>query len=199
MVSRSVRGRKIRDAEKTRLAILGAAKALFAERGFANTGLREIAAAANISLALVNRYFGFKETLFETALESSIDMSELLAVDHSHFGAHVARTFCELETVPRQFSMMILSASDPAAIAASTRLIKTRIIKPLAVWLGPPRAEQRAREIHVLLLGFFMSLHFLHTMPRSDIRTMPIRRWFAKSVQTIVDEGRVAESSTQSA
>jgi AcrR family transcriptional regulator len=190
MVSKAIRGRKGRDATKTRLAILEAAKTLFAERGYANTGLREIAAAAGISLALVNRYYGSKEALFEIALKNSMDMSHLLDVDRAHFGAHVARIYCELDTIPRQFSMMFLSASEPAAIATSTKLINSLVIKPLAEWLGPPRAEERAMEIHVLLQGFFISLHFLTTTPRTDNRTIPVRRWFENAVQAIVDQGR---------
>jgi AcrR family transcriptional regulator len=50
---------------KTKDAILDAAEALFAERGFAATSLRNITAAAGVNIASVNYHFGSKELLIE--------------------------------------------------------------------------------------------------------------------------------------
>lgn len=58
------RSRKAEAAQDRRLAILGAAEALFAERGYAGVSVRDIAGAAKVPLALVGYHFGRKEDLF---------------------------------------------------------------------------------------------------------------------------------------
>jgi AcrR family transcriptional regulator len=68
-----------RGRPETRQAILEAARALFAERGFAGTSIRAVAAAASVDLALVPHYFGNKEGLFRAALEMPIDPAAVIA------------------------------------------------------------------------------------------------------------------------
>lgn len=51
------------DVARGRRQLLNAGMRLFAERGFAAVGLREIAAAAGVSLGLVRTHFGSKEGL----------------------------------------------------------------------------------------------------------------------------------------
>ena len=51
-------------------AIISAAIALFAEKGFEGTSIRDIAARADVNLAMINYYFGSKEGLFAQLVES---------------------------------------------------------------------------------------------------------------------------------
>jgi TetR/AcrR family transcriptional regulator len=60
---------KIRDAGRSRKAILDAAERLFAERGFDATSLNDIAAAAGLSRGTPSYFFGSKERLYEAVLE----------------------------------------------------------------------------------------------------------------------------------
>ncbi|MEV0278865.1 TetR family transcriptional regulator [Streptomyces sp. NPDC050610] len=53
-----------RDAEATRRALIDAATALFTERGYERTTVRDIAARAGFNQALLFRYFGTKKALF---------------------------------------------------------------------------------------------------------------------------------------
>jgi AcrR family transcriptional regulator len=57
-----------RDAAATRAALLDAAEVLFAERGFDRTTVRDIAGQADVNQALLFRYFGSKEALFEAVV-----------------------------------------------------------------------------------------------------------------------------------
>ncbi len=50
--------------------ILRAAVALFARRGFAETGMRELAANAEVNLSMVNYFFGSKKGLLKEILDS---------------------------------------------------------------------------------------------------------------------------------
>src|SRR3546814_16849285 len=62
-----------RDADRTRQAILDAAQQVFAEKGFAVAGVRDITARAGVNPSLVSRYFGGKLKLFEAALDVALD------------------------------------------------------------------------------------------------------------------------------
>src|SRR5918912_3213202 len=66
-------------APDTRATILDAARALFAERGFAGTTIRGVASAAGVDAALVHHYFGTKDDLFLAAMELPVDPRRVLA------------------------------------------------------------------------------------------------------------------------
>jgi AcrR family transcriptional regulator len=64
-----------RDAVRTRKALLDAASRRFAQDGYASTTVRDIAEDAGVNVALINRYFGSKEGLFEACLVSLVEES----------------------------------------------------------------------------------------------------------------------------
>ena len=70
--ARSARGRRP-GAPDTRDQILESARGLFADRGFAGTTIRAVAAGAGVDPALVHHYFGTKDDLFVAALELPVD------------------------------------------------------------------------------------------------------------------------------
>jgi AcrR family transcriptional regulator len=57
-----------RDASATKAALLRAAQELFTERGYERTTVRDIADRAGVNQALLFRYFGNKEDLFQAVL-----------------------------------------------------------------------------------------------------------------------------------
>ncbi len=58
-----------RDPDATRSSALDAAQHLFAEKGFAGTSMREIAAVAGVSQPLIYYHFGSKEGLYSAVKE----------------------------------------------------------------------------------------------------------------------------------
>lgn len=52
------------DGQQARLRLLDAGLTLFADKGFANTSIREIAQAAQVNIASISYYFGDKEGLY---------------------------------------------------------------------------------------------------------------------------------------
>jgi AcrR family transcriptional regulator len=68
---RPVRAR--RSGNEVRALIAAAARAVFAERGFAGATTREIADRAGASEVLIFRYFGSKATLFEEIIVAPFD------------------------------------------------------------------------------------------------------------------------------
>ncbi|MDI1434429.1 MULTISPECIES: TetR/AcrR family transcriptional regulator [Polyangium] len=178
-----------RDADRTRTAILDAARTLFSTRGFTNTGVREVAELAGVNSALVGRYFGSKEGLYRATLERIIDISPMLHGDRRRFGVDMVAIFCDTQDASGPLAMMILSAADPAAHAASIEFLQTKVMVPLAAWLGPPNAEERAARLNILWTGFLTSWKLLPLEPLSDARIASTRRWLEAATQAIVDEG----------
>ena len=64
-------------ATDTRAAILTAAQAEFADKGYDRATIRGIAAGAKVDPALVHHYFGTKEDLFAASIDLPIRPSEL--------------------------------------------------------------------------------------------------------------------------
>jgi AcrR family transcriptional regulator len=64
--------RRQRQATETKNAVLEAARSLFSLRGWAGTGMREIAASAQVSVETVYALFGSKPDLFQAALDVAV-------------------------------------------------------------------------------------------------------------------------------
>jgi AcrR family transcriptional regulator len=95
-----------RSQAEVKAAILSAATALFAERGYANATTRAIAQAADASEVLIFRYFHSKAELFEQAISAPFDalMDEawrLMGHGERVDGVEYSRTF-----VPRLFDTL---------------------------------------------------------------------------------------------
>ena len=179
-----------RDAERTRIALLTAARTLFSTRGFANTGVRDVAELAGVNSSLVSRYFGSKQGLFRATLEQVLDITPILRDDQRHrFGVDMVAAFFETEDAPGPLAMMILSAADPEAHATSVELIQTKAITPLARWLGPPDGEGRAARLNILWSGFLTAWKLLPIAQLPGARLASTRRWLETETQAIVDEG----------
>jgi AcrR family transcriptional regulator len=102
----------------TRAEILRAARDIFAERGFDQASVRQIATGAGVDPALVHHYFGTKEQLFLAAVEAPIDPAEMLPYV---LGGGVA----ELpERLVRQF---VATWDHPVTGAAAVALIRSAL------------------------------------------------------------------------
>ncbi|WNG22367.1 helix-turn-helix transcriptional regulator [Cystobacter fuscus] len=168
---------------------MSAAQTLFSTRGFANTGVREVAELAGVNSSLVNRYFGSKQGLYRETLERLLDITPMLQGDRRRFGEHVVSIFLDVQDAPGPLMMLILSAADPEAYATSVELLEKKAIGPLAHWLGPPDAEGRAARLHILWSGFLMSRRLLPPSRLEEVRHSSTRRWLEAAIQAIVDEG----------
>jgi len=80
-------------AEKTRGNILRTARKLFAEHGFAGTGVDSIAEAAGANKQRIYAYFGSKKKLFEAVL---LDMFSESAADFAEFAAEMRPGDCDI-------------------------------------------------------------------------------------------------------
>jgi len=185
---RSAPAPRPRDAEQTRAQILLAARMLFATRGYANAGMRQIASAAGITPALVVRYFGSKRDLFLAAIESDIGLAPFLGPDRATLGRHIARYFFskplrDVDTL----SILLHAAGDPEVCDLATELLNTRVIQPLAKWLGPPRAEARAALLLAIISGTWLFRQALPMRAYTGGPDTALASCLAAQIQHVVD------------
>ncbi len=171
---RTRRGRaERRDA---RHALLQAALEVFAERGYRDATIDEIAAAAGYSKGAVYWHFDGKDDLFFALLEERVDRPiresiELLASappDHD-MAPEATRLFAELLGEERQIVLLdheywSLAARDPRLRARYARRQRemerafARAIEARAAHLGTPKAAENAEELATMMLSLARGL-----------------------------------------
>src|SRR5215831_4691631 len=80
-----------RRSDRTRAAILAAARERFAAEGYARATIRSIATQAGIDPAMVMRYYGTKDRLFAAAADFALDLPDLREVPPAEWGAVLAQ------------------------------------------------------------------------------------------------------------
>jgi AcrR family transcriptional regulator len=181
---------RLRDARRTKLAILRAAEVAFSTVGYTHTGIREIAADAGVDRALIARYFGSKQALFEAVLAKTLPVDSFLEFERDRFGQGVVAHFLNASAdAPTPIRMMVLAAADPAVRELSMQINQALVIEPLATWLGPPNARARATNLVTLWAGSFLYWRLgLPSLQQIDPAT---RRWLEAATQAIVDNREI--------
>lgn len=167
--------RRRRDAAATREAILGAATHRFAAQGYEHAGVREIAADAGVTAALVNRYFGSKEGLFAEVIGRALDMGNLLEGRRGDLAEYLARLMvCGRENSPdRVYTPLLLllrSAAEPGAVKLFQRDLNRTELPLLAEQIGGNDAAVRAVMVMAQLTGFAIMYHVLRPKAFADAR-----------------------------
>ena len=174
---------KRRNAAETRRKILAAAQDVFAQSGYAQAGIREIAAHAGIAPSLLLRYFGTKANLFEEALLNAMLAPGLFEHDKTRFGTRMANLLVT-EGDTNLTAMVVRSSGDEQAREITARTTRAHALDGLAKWLGPPNADARAMNIMILCTGFVVHGH---QIPAGPVHKATVK-WLASTLQAIVDE-----------
>lgn len=176
-----------RDAGKTRDAILRSAQKLFAEKGYATTGVREIAADAGVNSTLVRRYFGSKEGLLRVALQDLLRVDLIVEGDRAQFGARAAAVLSNAGAFSNPVAIMMLAMGDLSARQLCCDLVEENVIAPLAAWLGGPDAFDRAAQLNTLWTGFITTRRLMPLRQLGDAHVGPTEAWVARVTQVIAD------------
>ena len=179
---------KTRDADRTRQAILHAAQQIFAEKGFAEAGVRDITALAGVNQSLVSRYFGGKLKLFEAALDAALDARLMTDLPKEEFGKRIVARFAdERDGRISPLPMLFGAAADSEAREVALRLLRDRVLEPLSHWFGGEVAEVKAAAFMVVSLGFFAYRDQLPLPQFAGPVDPALRRWLEDIFQSIVD------------
>jgi AcrR family transcriptional regulator len=147
-----------RNAAATRQAILDAARTCFGHEGYDQVGVRDIAAIAGIDPALVNRYFGSKEGLFEEAISAKFDLSALFEGDRGSLGERLTRYLLQKKAPGNHdpLVMLLRSTSNDGARRMLQDALDKGFVEPLSARMDGPDARQRAELIGSIFLGLMV-------------------------------------------
>jgi AcrR family transcriptional regulator len=173
-------------SEGTRRAILGAARATFAARGYEQATIRAVAARAGVDASMVMRYFGSKAGLFTAAVTMDLQVPDLRSVPASRRGELLVRHFVSRWEDPLHDDEMIaLLRTGVTSETVAKRLqavLGQLITEPIAA-LGYQRAAERSTLIAAQLLGLALCRYILRFEPLASLPADDVVAAVAPSVQ----------------
>jgi len=173
-------------SEGTRRAILSAARATFAARGYERATIRAVAAQAGVDASMVMRYFHSKAGLFTAAVTMDLQAPDLRSVPASRRGELLARTFISRwEDPARDDELMALLRTAATSEVVAEQLhavLSQQIIEPIAA-LGDARAAERGTLIAAQLLGVALCRYLLRLDPLAALPADDLVAAVAPSVQ----------------
>lgn len=156
-------------SDRTREAILSAARQLFAKHGYERTTVRDVAERAHIDPAMVIRYFGSKDGLFARAASIELELPSPAAVDPKHVGRRIIEHFLEIwEGDKNKQGMVVLlrSAASNTFAAAKMREAFLAQVMPFIAGVGDEAtAGRRAGLVSSQLLGLAVCRYVLKLPP----------------------------------
>lgn len=179
--------------ERTRAKILEAALALFQEKGYAATTLRDIAGAAGVSLGLTYRYFASKE---ELVLALYADVAVQVSVHKLPAGSVGDRFLALMEHKLRvlgphkdAFGALLAAAVDPASKASvlgdSTAHIRGAMLSAFrAVVAGADDAPADVEALALILYASHLALLlvWVHDNTRGAKRTRELAAMTGRTI-----------------
>jgi AcrR family transcriptional regulator len=171
--ARAVRTGRRPGPNRTRAAILDAARAAFAERGYEAVSIRSVARAAGVDPALVHRFHGSKEELFVAAMELPVSPGQLvpalLADGVEHLGERLVRTLLEIFDRPAAFAPFLAlirgAVTHEHAAAMLREFIAREVLGRLAAAASPDRPELRASLAGSQVVGLAMARYVVRVPP----------------------------------
>lgn len=184
---------KLRRSDRTREAILQAARVRFAADGYERTTIRAIAAAATIDPSMVMRYYGNKVGLFAAAADFDLALPDLSRVPKDRLGAAAVEHFLSRwEGQQSSDALRVLLASAPTNPAAAKQMhaIFATQLEPVVAAANPgggvdgeSDAATRAGLIATQMLGLALCRYVLRLPPVVDLDHDGLVRWLAPVVQ----------------
>jgi AcrR family transcriptional regulator len=177
------------DGQRTRQAILDAALALFAEKGYFGTSLRDVAGAVGVRESALYNYFPGKEALFEALLaaDSALKQEQLSAlldapgVEGRELLERLATLAIERFLQPRQQQLFRILMSDGMRLAREGRInllermgSSRQSVERVMRWLIDA-GDLRDEDPELLVMQFFGPLLFWRQLHAAGASTSIIR------------------------
>ena len=179
-----------RSSERTKAAILSAARERFAAAGYEAATIRAIAADAGIDPAMVMRYFGSKDQLFAAAAEFDLRFPDFAGVDHTHLGAAVVRHFLDRWEGDDALVLLLRSSTTNTEAAQRMKQIFVAQLEPMVARLVPTDAATRAGLIATQILGLALCRFVLKLPPIAAMTRDEVVSWIGPTLQSYLCEPR---------
>jgi AcrR family transcriptional regulator len=154
-----------RKSERTRAAILAAARERFGADGYERATVRAIAADAAIDPAMVIRYFGSKEKLFAEAAEFDIRLPEVSGVPAAEVGTTLVRHLVARWEEDDTFRVLLRTAATNESAAERMREVFATQLAPTLAGLAVDEPALRAGLVATQALGFALCRYILQLPP----------------------------------
>ncbi len=190
------RGRKLGTggprSQRTREAILRAARRHFAAQGYERATIRAIAAEAGIDPAMVMRYYGNKAGLFASASAIDLHLPDLGEVERARLGEVVVRHFLtlwegDLADDALIFILRTAVTNEAGAVRLQT-IFADQVAQPIAAALNDPVAPRRAAMVGTQLLGLALCRYILHLEPIASLTPEALIADLVPTVQRYLTE-----------
>lgn len=175
---------------RTRGAILEAARALFAERGYEGTTMRDLAAAAEVDPKLVLHYFGSKEGVFRAAVSFPFDPAEVLpgvlAGGVDGIGERLVGFFLDTLDGPAgrpTLALIRASIGSERATALFREFIQREVLARVAGVTALDRPEVRATLAGSQLVGLAVVRYVVRVPPIDAAPAPALARWVGPTLQ----------------
>jgi len=154
-------------------AVLEAARAAYARRGYLNTTIKGVAATAGVAPDVVRRYYANREALFAAAMRLPFDpamsIAALLAPGIDGLGDRMVRVTLRMlddpETREQLAEMVKDGAGATKATSALREFFETEMIDRVVAFLGVPDARMRVVLATSYLMGVAASRYVLQVEP----------------------------------
>lgn len=175
----------LRRSDRTRAAILAAARERFAADGYARATIRAIAAQAGIDPSMVMRYYGSKENLLAAAADFGLELPDVSRVPPAVWSEGLIRHL--LDTCERNDTMIALLrlAATQETAAERARWIIAHHIEPLIATIEPDPAlvSRRAGLLATQMMGLALTRYVLRLPAVVAMTPDEIVAWLSPAVR----------------
>lgn len=181
-----------RNAAETRQRILDAARGCFSHRSYENVGIREIASEAGVDSALVNRYFGNKESLFAEVVQGAFDIEEHLPLQLADVGKFLVEQVLEdeVDTDIGSFNalkLLLLAAASPETASVVSDRFHVEFVQQLAKKLKGKDVLVRAALVASYVIGLATMRHLLKSQAFSKASRSHAVSQVSTAIQACID------------
>lgn len=180
---------RMRSAGPTKRAIRLAAARLFAERGFSDTSVRDIAGSAGVNQALVIRYFGSKEALFIETVSDADRFDGLVDPPLETLGRAIVERLVRDrgDAAWRMYTALMRAVDRPDVRAHILKATTTQIVEPLAMRLAGNDSRVRAHLVAAQIIGLLNELWIIEDSELTSVSPDVIVDIYGRSIQAIID------------
>ena len=205
-----------KDPQQAAGAVLQAARAAFAARGYTQTTVKSVAAAAGVAPGVVTSLYRNKERLFAAALRLPFDpaqaVPELIAPGLDGMGDRLVKLMLTLmgDEQVRSDMRRILNAGGAANLSMSaartvmpvddqvvveqlriiSEYLSSTVVDRVVAALGVPDARMRAAVISSYLVGIATTKYILRLEPLASATDDEVVAMVGPAVQALLDPTR---------
>ncbi|MFN8168436.1 MAG: TetR family transcriptional regulator [Candidatus Nanopelagicales bacterium] len=171
--------------------VLEAARAAYARRGYVETTVKGVAAAAGVAPDVVRRYYANREALFAAAMRLPVDpatsIAQLLAPGIDGLGERMVRVTLRMlddpETRDQLADMVKMGAGAGKATASLREFLESAVVDRVVTFLGVPDARMRVTLATSYLLGVATSRYVLQLEPLASATEDEVVAMVAPAIQ----------------